>query len=462
MPAYIDVGVVRIQEYITRTSGAAEGQLRKRRGASRMVANAAAASYLDLGLEPNPESYHVEGVAHLRSIGTLSGAEAADRAGAAIERMRAQLPYAYLRASWALADTYSTAFTLLDAARRGETAEGVSGVLDYLPPPRDTPFSKRCKSCGLGEVITGDTCGDCRRRDQAGKAQTTSDAPTPEERVLAEVNHRAHLSLTAVTDLTGLARLPVDPHAKRNHLATIYADGNGVGKLFESIGDRTAAQTTSKDLDSAIRGAGRDALVSLLPYCRDKSLPAVVTVLAADDALITVPAQLGWTFTETLLTGFAQQVSGYESLSLTAGIVFSHVKSPIEAAISAADEAMRDAKRARHGQAAIGWADLTHPGGEDAKICDLAWLRDRRQVLDLVSGLPASQRSGWERIIAEAAAAEVDAADLMVFFRREFNRLGSVLADLDLTLDEFQDMLDLARWWAPPRRRDQLAVDGDQ
>lgn len=105
---------------------------------------------------------------------------------------------------------------------------------------------------------------------------------------------------------------------------------------------------------------------------------------------------------------------------------------------------------------------LTHPGGEDAKICDLAWLRDRRQVLDLVSGLPASQRSGWERIIAEAAAAEVDAADLMVFFRREFNRLGSVLADLDLTLDEFQDMLDLARWWAPPRRRDQLAVDGDQ
>lgn len=461
MPAYIDVGVVRIQEYITRTSGADEGQLRKRRGASRMVANASGASFLDLGLEPNPESYHVEGVAHLISSEAVSGAEARDLAKAAIKRMRRRLPYAYLRASWAVADTYTAAYPRLVAARNGAVPAD-AGVLDYLPPPRDTPFSNRCRSCGLGETFTSSSCTDCQQRDQAGRSRADSDLPTPEESVLAQVIDAAGVDLSVVRDLSALAELPVDPDAKRNHLATVYADGNGVGKLFDSLPDRDTARVTSRVLDAAIRGAGRDALVGLLPYCKDGYLPAVVTVLAADDALITVPAKLGWVFAEALLTGFAEKVSDYDSLSVTAGIAFSHVKSPIETAISAADSAMRDAKRARPGQAAIGWVDFTHPAGDSATVCDLAWLQRRREDLATVAGLPASQRSGWERIIAEAAAAKVDPAEVTRFFRREFGRLDSALADADLTLEELRDLLDLARWWAPPRTRDQLKREGDR
>ena len=128
MGVYLDAGVIRIQEYLLRTSGADDRQLRKRRGASLMVADATSPdAFADLGLVPNTESYHVEGVAHLHAV----AAEGKDQTGQvpalaeqAAQRLRNALPHAYLRVSWAVADSYATAHPLLAAARdRGERGE---------------------------------------------------------------------------------------------------------------------------------------------------------------------------------------------------------------------------------------------------------------------------------------------------------------------------------------------------
>jgi hypothetical protein len=490
MGVYLDVGVVRIQEYLTRTGGADEHQLRKRRGASLMVAEATApAAFADLGLEANPESYHVEGVAHLRAGDDLTGDDLAggaqDLAERAVARTRRALPQAYLRASWAVADTYAAAYPLLVAARTGGRSGPGAGSFDSVPLVREDPFSGRCRSCGLAPSGDAEQCGDCDLRDAQGGGAVGGgnfggSGGTPRSLALREVSDRAGLTLRPVADLSGLADLPRDRRAKRNHLATVYADGNAVGRLFEGVNDRDTAKRLSVAIDEAIRHAGAQALHGLLAWCDPGVLPAEVTVLAADDALVTVPAPLGWVFVRDLIETFDQAIADTAVIadlmadaqsrgtplarpSLSAGVVFFHVKSPIETAIQAADAAMRAAKSIHPGRDAIGWTDLTRPPAASAPSRDLDWFRARSGLLDRIADLPAGRSQQWARDIADARAADVPDEELKEFLYAEFNRLGdAVVAEADPTLEELGQMVSIARWWSPPRRREELHAGGPE
>lgn len=486
MGVYLDVGVVRIQEYLLRTSGSDDRQLRKRRGASVMVAEATApAVFADLGLEPNTESYHVEGVAHLRAtghgeagqdeVGQDQAARARALAGQAVARVRRALPQAYLRVSWAVADTYAAAYPLLADARVNGSSGPAAGVLDAIPELREDPFTGRCRACGLAAAGDADQCPDCDLRDAKGRNVDGGAAfPTPRSRALGEVSARAGQRLRSAADLGELADLPRDQRAKRNHLATVHADGNGVGRLFESITDRDVARRLSTAIDEAIHHAGAQALHGLSAWCDPGVLPAEVTVLAADDALITVPAPLGWVFVRDLIETFDRAMAETGAVadlmaeaerrgepmarpSLSAGVVFFHVKSPIETAIQAAAEAMLLAKRTHPGRPAVGWADLTHPPATSAPCRDLAWFRARETLLDRFAGLPASRREQWARDLAEAQRRPVTDDELMRFLNAEFRRLGDAdLAEAGLTREELSMVVSIARWWSPPRRRDEL------
>ncbi len=471
MPVYVDVGVQRIQEYLTRTSGADERQLQKRRGASRMVTDATHASgFADLGLQPNRESYHIEGVAHLVSD-TISAEAARDLALRAADRLRKALPHAYVQATWASGDTYSAAHPLLDAARQGRADPAVAGSLEFLPEVRDDPFGGRCKACGLASAGSAEQCPDCDARDRAGARQAADPAaakahPTPEEQVRAAASKVAGRTLAPVAHLTQLAKLPRDHSLKRNHVATVYADGNSVGQLFHGLSDRALAQRLSRDVDDAIRAAGAQALTDLLPECAGDRLPegaggvlpAVVTVLAADDALVTVPAPLAWQFTCELIELFNRAMAASEAVAeltadggvlptLTAGIVFSHLKEPIETAITAAADTMRLAKRAHPRQAAVGWTDLTHPGAR-ADHAPLQWLTGHRRLLDRLCVEPASARTQWERDLDDARAESIPEERLAAFLHTEFTRTGRrALAEAALPTADLARLLSAARWW---------------
>lgn len=467
MTTYIDVGAIRIQEYLLRTSGTDEGQLRKRRGASRMVAAAFDPdSFTDLGLARNDETYAIEGVAHLKARDDSASPE--ELARRALEQVRAALPAAYLQASWAVADSYVEAHPLLTQAREGRAAStdrATIGTQASLPAFREDPYAGSCTSCRQATVVGGQTCLDCRRRDETGgtNRRSGSDQPskasdTPESVVLERISSSTGQRLQVAKDLNQLSRLPND-ETKRNHLATIYADGNRVGALFAAVQDPAVAIGLSQAVEAAIEGAGEKALEALLPACRTGTLPGVVTVLAADDAVITVPASLGWSFALTLVRTFNALIADDERVAraldfggqvptLTAGIAFSHTKSPIESAIQAADRAMRDAKLGHPGEPAVGWVDLTHPGDEVEARCTVEWLDQTRLVVDGVAQLPASQRSGWERDIAAAQGAGLDDDAIIAFLRREIRRLGIEAVELDkLTVDDVQRLIGIARWW---------------
>jgi hypothetical protein len=464
---YLDVGVVRIQEYLTRTSGADGQQLRRRRGASRMVTDATdPGAFASFELERNDEAYHVEGVAHLRSVSAgVDASTAGDLALRVARQVRDDLPHAYVRASWAMADTYGQAHPLLARARAGDADAAVAGVLEVLPPLREDPFGGRCDACGLAAVDEGNTCRDCTQRSAVGGAQRPAKAPaTPEARTLADVQVRVGRPLKPIPDLGHLAALVSADGVKANHLATVYADGNSMGRLFESISDRTVAREVSIAVDSAIRSAGAQALAAIFPLCRGDFLPGQVSVLAADDAVMSVPAPLGWLFARELVAAFDSGIAQSTVISalvtdshgsvvrpsLTAGIAFTHVKSPIEAAIQAADSAMRRAKTLHPGEAAFGWWDLTHPDGPVAPTVSADWLTQHRNALLAVAALPSGQRARWEGDLDEGLVEGIDPARLAPFLAAELTRLGfAAVLESDLDLDDFRTLLRIARWGQP-------------
>ena len=464
MPLYLDVGVVRIQEYIMRTSGADAGQLRKRRGASQMISAATAPeSFAEHGLAANTETYATEGVAHL--VATAEGQPPA-LAESCLAQLRSHLPQAHLAASWANAASYAEARPRMERARTFSTPDaGGAGALYWLPPTREEPIAEPCRGCGTAVRQTGELCRDCESRDRHGGPRARagrggSSAPlSPERRVRGQLSARLARDLSSPRDLSTLAALGAGAGERANHVATIYADGNNIGGLFRSLTEPAQAIALSRQLDEAITEAGLDGLEGIARSADAAQFPAAVTILAADDALITVPANLGWQFVITLVESFnatvaaAHQLGGQQlpQLSLTAGVVFSHAKSPIERAIHVADATMRNAKSATKGQTSmVGWADITAGSTRDGSRRPLHWFTDQSSFLDDLARMPSSQRQKWRRDIDAAHRHDVADADLRRYLTQEATRLGlSALQTPDVQLADITAALEVARWWRP-------------
>lgn len=473
MTFYLDVGVVRIQEYILRTAGADEGQLRKRRGASQMISEATDTGFLaPFGFELNDETYDTEGVAHLKAA---NGTGDAETVKSCLAMLRKKLPQAHLSASWAEADSYAEAHRKISNAKGGKPAADGVGLLEWVPPVREVVSGKACAGCGRLPARSGGNCSDCAKRDVAGRkfsnpvkpisSERSADAPVaPEIKTMERLADRTGLTLKAVEDLNELAALNPFRGKKKNQLATIYADANNVGSTFDQV-ERVEDRKKLSDVLTGAIAAGVDKALYLLRKqlaVHDKgAFPASVTVLAADDVVITVPASLGWLFVETLIATFETRIDEASPgdkrppLSLSAAIVFSHSKQPIEHTINLAADVLKTAKAETRGKASsIGWHDLTQHGIHGkGRARSQQWFGRRRGVIEELSGWPAHQRNKWMR---DLAAKDVDADQLMDYLKDEAERLDMSQTVKDLLKQlppkqapaELADLFEISRWWA--------------
>lgn len=456
---FVNVGVVRVQEYILRTSGADERQLQRRRGASRMIAAATKAErFRPLGLTPNDETYEVEGVVHLKlDIAPDIGITASPNivAAQALQALREELPHAHLVASWAAAESYAEAAKPLKEAFTG----GSNNRVVSIPPLREDPDQSSCRMCGIGVVDRDRSapdkseCLDCQQRLEMGARHSGG---SPEDLLIELFAERGHV-LNRARDLTELAHASTLAGSKRNHLATVYADGNSMGALFDRVTPEDAPQL-SRAIDDAIHHAVTTGINAILPGCSTSTFPAWVTTLAADDAVVTVPASVGWRFVTALVEAFNSAMAKDPTVTalkraddqipiptLTAGIVFSQVKSPIETAIRAADGAMRIAKRRYPGRGAIGWGDLT-VSSEDTSCRPSEWFTTNAQRIDAVAVLPGHQRAEWQRILAIGKGTQPDGV-VRATLANQAQRLGlRAFTDHSLTLDDIDALLGIARW----------------
>ena len=391
-PTYVCIAAVRIQQWISRTP-----KLVLNRGASRALAEKTGPDRLMRLLVHRPlaggvrladDAPDVDGVIVLR-VDDPEPTTARAVAGWLRRAVADELPGVEWKAWAHQAASYAVAKV---AADRGLTSHG---EWHFPPIELDVPFANACGGCRHeyavettklpGEnkdVLLGSDCLD-RLASSARLANATRGMTFDD---LARTGGVA--SEEAVPQTVGR-------RAANNHLATIAADGNRVGAVFEHLarmpsspfahqrGETTVQAALSALLELATRDAVANAGCVGDPKARYPS--AIVHFVGGDDVLASVGARFAWEYVTALLTKFdevfksglaalveaakgagalndaeADEVTKLgEGVSLGVGIAFANRTHPFADCADMAHRALSQAKASGRGAAAVSWVDLT-------------------------------------------------------------------------------------------------------
>ncbi len=476
---YVDVGAARIQRYIGRTR-----RLKGHRGASSWLSLATSHDELTKavrtrpalsGVEVNPEAGEADGVVSVRLPADRDPRPVAEELAAFL---RSVLPAIELSALWGVGDSYLEAYRDHMKPRRDDPP------LHSLSPPMDFPALASCAECRAGSAVdqidiheeTGiPVCLDClarytdRYRRPGLAAQPRPDGSGlpvyREEAELAGDLGRVPIADTA-QDFNELAAL-AGPDTQRNHVATVYVDGNTIGALFDRIaehGDPGLKARISSAVSRVAREALREATRVVLSEDGERSLPVIPHVVGGDDLVVSVVADRAWRFTVTYLDEFRRRLQSIPGVpgellsavppTASAGLVFTHCKFPFRRAAELAGERLRAAKRQFCGVVpAVAWLDVTRDG-ERPPATRRAWslddLIELNGPLRTLTGVERSGRAVLERLI-DPGRPVVSVARLRDHARR-LERSGVLEpfltdADPEARTTRMAGALSVARWW---------------
>lgn len=464
---YLDVGVDRIQGYLTRTP-----KLKGLRGASAWLSHTTdrreLASWVRQaagdGVEVNEQAGEADGVVPLR---LLAEVDPEPVARAVMAELRARLPAGDFSARWFRGPTY------VDGYRTSRPL----GHAVSLPAPNEFPALKSCHSCRADpwvDVIDlpGDgrtpVCADCAERFYQHRRRPGL------ERDWVPVRAESHLLLElqrlpkdAATHFDELAKLG-DDESRRNHLATICADGNAMGELFGRVaasGDARAKAEVSRAVSNATRTAWWEAAREIIEQADGERIAVIPHIAGGDDLTVSVVANRAWLFVRTFLNRFAALLGAEPVLaphiadgaapSASAGVVFAHAKFPFPRTTELAQDLLKEAKKNYAGtRGAVAWLDVTREGSNPPRF-RRPWLLTELEQADgslrELRKVDASGKAVLERII-DPGRPVVSMARLRNHARR-LERASLLDPFLDGGGDDEQraarvlDALSLARWW---------------
>ncbi len=466
MRRYIDVSVQHIQSYLVRAQ-----HLKGRRGASTMITRATSKDAIIQCLGGMPATLHGEAGAVDGVISVCLDGAAFDLTTKVTDRLvnhlRSALPAAFIVSIYRDGSSYADAVA-------GDTDE--RRVARYPAVCAEWPAAKRCDWCNIwpasAQIIDGagqdarnrDVCRDCELRNNAA-GWSTQQGWKP----LAETRLRSHLE-----DLTGsgsvrelptnfdqLASLgPVD--GERNHVATVLADGNGIGKLISRLrhaarnggGDSQALQEAPQTIDEATWVALTRAVEAIdgIDVADWRVIPHLV---GGDDLLVSVPAHGAWDFVRAYLTEFSSRVSSLAQGDLvpsaSAAVVFHQVKEPFSVVADLAHDLLKAAKREHLGRrAALCWQSITHDGSarvRDRRSITLDGLEGSWDALARFAGVAKSQRHVLARMVREGR----DIAQQLDRVRAGDQTMRSIV-DPFLGTDpaiSLEQAIGMVEWWWP-------------
>jgi CRISPR RNA silencing complex Cmr2 subunit-like protein len=477
---YVDVAATRIQHYIGRTP-----RLKGQRGASAWLSWATSAEQVtrilrdtpelrEHGAELNPEAGQADGLISVRMPGNPPSSQTAQLvAGALAAYLRSVLPSVEISGLWGAGPSY------LEAYRDQMKPLRDDPPLVSLPPPAGFPPLESCAEC-RADPVAGQVkiheearrvCLDClaRYQDLYRRPGLAADLPRlpiyREEAGLARALGREPVAGTA-QDFTDLAALG-SQETWHNHIATVYADGNAIGALFDRIaaqGDPGLKEQASAAISAATRKSLREATRAVLGEDPGEPLPVIPHIVGGDDLVVSVVADRAWRFAVSYLDAFrthardipgADDGSGVALPSASAGLVFAHMKFPFRRAAELAAGRLRAAKRQFHGTSpAVAWLDVTRDG-EEPPAALRAWaLEDLLGLDDALAALRAqvepSGRAALERLV-DTERPVVSLARLREHARR-LDR-GPVIEPFLSGLapgpgiERMAGALSVARWW---------------
>lgn len=384
MTTYVVVAVVRIGEWLARTP-----RLSLLRGASGALTSTTTWTAIKgLGLNPCTQAGEVAGVV---AVELPEGADAVETADLIARHLRDALPAVELDAWWQAADSYSEAYL----AHVTDDLNGVrsAGHKRYLPALLDVPLAETCYGCRQESAVgrrdfpgePGRPLGpDCLVRYKTGypsSGNSDADDDPADDRGRPGGSAATFRELARLGGVSATAGDQSRRADVRNHLATVYADGNGLGGFMTKLADLSgshAAVRLREGIVAIINDAARGAYDQAAEDARvDDPLrqPAIKHLIGGDDILLSVAAPLAWDFVISLMTAFqdlvvanvedlvgtAEEITTLAArLSLGVGITFAHESHPFDDARALAFDAMKAGKKAVRGaEGVVSWVDLT-------------------------------------------------------------------------------------------------------
>jgi len=185
------------------------------------------------------------------------------------------------------------------------------------------PLLRPCVSCGIfsgSEVRDGDiVCPACTcKRDKNTAIRKQHQENKPED-----------------FDQIGELSTP------KGYFALIYADGDGLGRALNRCETLTKVQQFAKAVDESLREAVQEATVHLPIQSYDQLL------LGGDDLVMVIQAQSALEVAINIVEQFrtkTQKKLG-ESLTLSAAVIWSHIKFPFRALLDVAETSLKFAKK---------------------------------------------------------------------------------------------------------------------
>lgn len=254
-----------------------------------------------------------------------------------------------------------------------------------------------------------------------------------------------------------------------NHIALIFADGNGMGGLFDALMASAAQETEAdstkrvRDVSKEIKKATSEALLTAtksILFDSDTVCPVVPHINGGDDVLVSVTADRAWEFLNTFLNalsgGFQGLGTQQRPLSMSAGMVICKAEYPLANQSELAEELMRRAKSRVFGQGwSFAWLDVTHDGPEAGAhgVWTLDELRQRTPAIEHLRGAMAAH--GESALGAVLTADSQSRATKLAHLARrmqvvsEFLRLVGV-DPVDITDEQvarIHDIQSIGRWW---------------
>lgn len=496
MTTYLAVSAVRIQSWLIRTP-----KLRLMRGASAALSAETSTSTITRLLTSQgwsdtvtvvDDAGDVDGVVALTVAPPMSPDVVALRL---LRELSSRLPGVDWEAWWADAGSYTEAYGMFQ-----------NGAATRLPPrpaaQLEATLAPTCRECRAESAAPGGGLGaDCAAREAAATARertvTQTDTAVPRDDDACPPPGRPPRDFDELARVGGLPAVSraVGRRESSNHLATVVADGNRVGDIFDhlrELNDDTVNRLAVRALSTATRTAVCRALTLIAPTSGVQS--GIIHFVGGDDVFVSVPAREAWRFVAYLGREFDHEMRGalrqiakdaklpeeQESIlenlpapSLGIGLVFADSRHPIADTHALATAALRQAKQATRGLAgAVVWADLTtepHPPRDRvARLTELLedLEPDRTRTaeaavrLDLML-MPPSARASLSSVLAAAwgpngEGAATAAALATQWARRTGRTLVPGLDSRDpgvaaeaATLT--RDLLSRARWWPAPQ-----------
>lgn len=476
MTRYVVVSAVRITDWMVRTP-----ELRLLRGASVALRERTASAGIErsLGLRAPEDAGDVAGVVTVELEHSQDSEATADRLA---KHLRGQLPAVEWEAWWAESEQgYVSAYLAYEAAALAGSRTGTVGRRSYLPATLDVPLAQSCDGCRkepadvTRKVYKPDGEAallglDCHVRHNTEESSGVS-IPGRPARDFGELAEKGGLSPTQ-RPAGSLGR-----KGSRNHLATIYADGNGVGGFMSALADNggqgsdDAFAGLRKRVVGAIDEATKaavEAASSMISVSDQEVRPFITHYVGGDDILVSVPASLAWTYVlalapafrkhlDEMLKPFSALLTGSvaapaQKLSLGVGITFAHASHPFADTRNFALDAMKRAKKHVAGkEAVLSWLDLTAedrvPLWRHATVSAL-----HKDSAPAVFGLGPSARSVLSEFLRDLwpdpeQSQEPAREQIVAWAKRTGHEAFQEAFAAESDLRVLADQLSRARWW---------------